>query len=360
MVRERKNKYTPDLVFPPGDTLKEVLEEIGMSQAELSERMSVTVKHVNSIVKGKASITEDTALRMERVLGVPASFWENLEQQYRSYLARKQERERLVEKKGWLARFPVNEMIKRRWIQKCNDPIEQLKELLTFFRVASWESYEDIWTEEGVAYRKSKAFKINSYALAAWLRKGEIEAESVKCGSFNEKGFKRQLKRIRKLSTEPPDVFLPKIKELCAECGVAVVFLKELPEIRVSGVTKWIKKDKALIQMSDRYKSDDHFWFTFFHEAGHILLHGKRDVFIENETVMTEDPKEEEANKFARDLLIPPKEYRKLTAKKPSLGDVELFAKRLQISPSIVVGRLQHDKILSFSVGHKFKQKIEF
>lgn len=360
MGNKEKNKYTPDTVFPPGDTLEETLEEIGMSQAELAERMDVTTKHVNSIIKGKASITEDTALRMERVLGVPASFWQNLEQQYRSFLARKRERERLAEKKDWLSKFPIKEMIKRKWIQKADDPIDQQQELLNFFGVASWTSWAGIWSAKRTEYRKSDVFKTNSNAMAAWLRKGEIEAEAMECNTYDEKYFRKQLKNLRKLTIKEPEIFLPEIQRLCAECGVAVVFLKELPQTRVNGATRWLKKDKALIQISDRYKRDDQFWFTFFHEAGHILLHGKKDVFIEDDMEKANDPKEKEADEFAQNILIPQKEYRKLIRKFPTLEEIKLFSEKLQIAPGIVVGRLQHDQILSFSAGNKLKQKIVF
>lgn len=358
MGNESKNRYAPDVVFPPGYTLAEILEETGMSQADLAERMNVTPKHVNGMIKGKAPVTEETALRLERVLGVPASFWQNLELQYRSYLARRQERERLSEKKEWLARFPVAEMIRRKWIRKCNDEIDQLAEMLNFFRVATWDSWQDVWNGEGAAYRKSSVFRTNPNAMAAWLRKGEIEAEALECAPYDEKAFRKILQEIRELTRERPGVFLTEVPARCAACGVAVVFLKELSKTRVSGAARWLKKDRALIQISDRYKSDGQFWFSFFHEAGHILLHGKREVFIEDEEEKGDDPKEREADAFSRDILIPPKRYRELTRRKITLSAVESFAEEIGVSPGIVVGRLQHDRLLRFSVGNKLKQRI--
>ena len=125
------------------------------------------------------------------------------------------------------------------------------------------------------------AYQTNHYAVAAWLRKGEIEAGKIETSSYNPRSFKGALKKIRSLTTEPPEIFEPEVKKLCAEGGVAIAFAPELPGTRVYGATRWLKATKALIQMSLRGKTDDHLWFTFFHEAGHILLHGKDELFIE-------------------------------------------------------------------------------
>lgn len=359
MVNEGKNEYRPNKVFPPGETLQETIDAMGMSQSELATRMNVTEKHINSIIKGKASISEDTALRLERVLGIDASFWRNLEHNYRQFLAEASERQRLSQKKDLLSKFPVKSMIKRNWIKGCNDSIKQLQELLSYFQVATMESLDNIWMTQA-NFRQSPAFKSNPYAVAAWLRQGEILAEGIDCAPYDKKALREILPELRELSTQTPDEFMPKIQKLCADCGVAVVFLAELPETRVCGVTRWIKKDKALIQLSGRYKRDDHFWFTLFHEIGHIFLHGKREVFIEEENNSTEKPKEVEADNFAANKLIPKKDFKRLVKYgPPSLPDVEKFAKDLQIAPGIVVGRLQHEKYFSFSVGNKLRQKIE-
>ncbi len=359
MVNEKRNEYRPDIVFPPGDTLQETIEAMGMSQAELATRMDVTEKHINEIIKGKATISEDTALKLERALGIDSSFWRNLEHQYRKYLAETNERKRLSQKQEWLSKFPLKQMINWGWIQGFKDPVDQLTELLSFFRVATWESWENVWVKNA-SFRKSSVFQSNPNAIAAWLRKGEIIAKSLDCQPYDKKSFKRMLPTLKHLSIETPEYYLSKIQELCAKCGVAVVFLPELPETRVSGVTRWLNKDKALIQLSDRYKKDDHFWFTFFHEAGHIILHGKREVFIENEESQSQNSKEKEANKFAADTLIPPKEYAKLVQSgKPTLGQIKAFAERIQIAPGIVVGRLQYENYLLFSQGNRLKKNIK-
>ena len=361
MGSKRGNEYRPNVVYPPGDTLLETIEAMGMSQAELAARMGVTEKHVSSVVKGKSPISEDTALRLERVLGIDAAFWRNLEHLYRRHLAEQEERKRLGQKKAWPERFPLKEMIRRKWIDFYDDPVDQLTELLSFFGVATWDSWQDLWTKDA-AYRTSPVFEINPSAMAAWLRRGELLAREIPSEPFDGKAFRRLLPELRALSQRSVEEYLGELPKRCASCGVVLVFLKELPETRVSGVARWLSKDRALIQLSDRYKTDDHFWFALFHEAAHILLHGKRDVFIEEDIGKGTGEKEDEANRKASEWLVPSEgPYEGLIAQRPiRLVDIEETAEAMGIAPGILVGRLQHDKALPFSHGNRLKRTIRF
>jgi addiction module HigA family antidote len=344
MVNSR-NQYFPDSVSPPGETLDELLEGIGMPQAELARRMGRPIKTINEIVKGKTAITPETALQLELVLDIPASFWNNREKRYQEYLARLAEKKYLEEQILWLEHFPTREMIKFGWIEKHNNKIDQLRELLNFFGVASPKDWETIWLESADAvFRQSPAFEADQHCVSAWLRKGEIDAQSIDCAPYDNKRFIHALHEIRNLTENSPKEFVPKAQELCSQAGVALVFIPSLPRTRASGATRWLSKDKALIQLSLRYKTNDHLWFTFFHEAGHILLHGKREAFVEDGVMDNE--KEDQANRFAADFLIPPDEYSSFspTYAHFSKEDVIKFAMNIRIHPGIVVGRLQHDE----------------
>src|SRR5262249_31499385 len=145
----------------------------------------------------------------------------------------------------------------------------------------------------------------------AWIRLGEVEAQRIECQPFDRDQFKQALDEIRALTAEGPDVFVPKMQELCAAAGVAVVFTPEIKGAPVSGATQWLTPDKALIQLTLRHKSNDHFWFSFFHEAGHILKHGKKEKFVEDGAA--QDEREKEANRFAEDFLIPRERATELT-----------------------------------------------
>ena len=153
---------------------------------------------------------------------------------------------------------------------------------------------------------------------------------------------------------------MSRMKELCREAGVALVFVPELPRTHVSGATRWLSSDRALILQSLRYRKDDHFWFTFFHEAAHILLHGKHAVFIDDESKALSD-EEIRADSFAANHLIPRARYERFVSVRPiSRARVLAFAEDLEIAPGIVVGRLQHDKLVPFSWFQDLKRTFVF
>lgn len=355
-----KNQYNPDFVTPPGETLLETLEVIGMTQAEFAERTGRPKKTVNEIIRGKAAITPETALQFEKVLGVPASFWINREQNYQEWLAREQEKSNFEQYLSWIEKFPVKEMAELGWIKKHDEPIDKLNELLRFFGIASPQQWEAVTNDLSLAFRRSAAYEAEPEIISAWLRKGEVESQSIDCEPFDADAFRKALDEIKLLTNESPDVFVPKIKELCAKAGVAVVFVHELRRLRTNGATRWLNPSKALIQLSLLYKTDDHLWFTFFHEAGHILLHGKRDIFLEGNIETNE--KEEQANRFSADYLILPGEYKNFYPQGSFFSKAEImeFSKKLGIAPGIVVGRLQHDKRIPMKNCNDLKRKLHW
>lgn len=361
MARAIRNEYEPDLVSPPGETLQETLEAMGMTQAELSERTGRHRKTINEIIQGKAPITPEIAVQLERVLGVPTDFWSRREQQYRDFLARRDERRRLEEQTDFLTEIPVQAMANQGWIARHKDSVDQLREVLNFFGVASPQQWRELWSENlQVAFRKSRAFQGDPGAVAAWIRRAELLAQQLDCRPFDAPRFKTALREARSLTTTPPEVFVPKLQELCAHGGVACVFVPELPKTRASGATRWLTPGKALIALSLRYKSDDQLWFSFFHEAGHILLHPKKAIFIE-EADGAEDEMERQADRFATSLLIPGADW-KAFSRKPRFSKqaIRRFAHEQGIAPGIVVGRLQHEGRIPFSHCNDLKKRFEW
>jgi addiction module HigA family antidote len=357
-----KNEFQPDLVTPPGDTLLEILEEKGMSQAEFANRTGRPKKTINEIIKGKTAITHETAIQFERVLGTSKDFWINREHNYRVWLIRLEERKKLAENIPWMRNFPLRAMIKMGWIHEFADPIDQTDELLRFFGVASPIQWQEMLQE--TQWRQSPTFAANPASITAWLRMGEISAQSIKCAPYDEGNFRKSLSEIRKLTILSPQDFIDQLVELCSRAGVIVTFVPEIPGTHVCGATRWINSNNALIILSLRYKTDDHFWFTFFHEAGHVLLHGKKDVFIEDNAEVTDQIqiKEKEADQFAAAFLIPPREMRKL---KPdftylSHADFLKFSRILGIAPGIIVGRFQHDGKIPNKNFNRLKRKLEW
>lgn len=359
MSEDVKNQYSPDWVSPPGETLLEVLTDRGMGQSELATRTGRPKKTINEIVQGKASITPDTALQLELVLGIPAAFWNAREALYREFLARQRGREDLEDQQDWLRDVPYAELVKLGWLAKHKEKAARVEEALRFFGVASVDSLQEVWAQPQATFRRSERLASRVGALMAWLRKGELEAQRLSPGEYREDLFRKVLTEIRSLTRKPHHGIGQAIAEHCARAGVVVVHVPEVPGARVWGATRWMSPSRPLIQLSLRYKTDDHFWFTFFHEAAHILLHGKRAVFVEEEGGDTGDRKEQEADGFAADWLIPPPAYARFAARRDftDIG-IRRFAHQLGIAPGIVVGRLQHDKLVRPDRFYDLKQKV--
>ncbi len=359
MTNRIQNEYMPDMVTPPSETLQEILDTIGMTKAELADRIGKTPKFINDVINHGATITPVTAMELEKALGTPASFWNNRERRYRECLARQDERKRLQKEIKWLESFPVNEMINAGWVKKQKDKIDQAEGLLRFFGIASSNQWQKLWLSPSAVYRKSKAFESKPEASSVWLRKGELQAQEIMCEPFDKNKFKSALKEIRQLTRSEPWQFETKTIQLCAASGVAVVFTPPIKGAPVYGATRWLTPEKAMIQLSLRGKFEDLLWFTFFHEAGHILLHGKKEVFIEGDNDRTE--KELEADRFAANFLIPPSAWQGFisSANFRSSIAVESLAAAQQISPAIVVGRLQHEKIIPFSYLNGLRRRFQ-
>ena len=357
MVNDVLYEYRPDVVSPPGETLEEILEDLGMSQADLAERTGRPKKTINEIIRGKATITPETAIQFERVLGSPASFWLEREKQYREFLARQRDDESLAEDVDWLDNFPIETMAQQGWIEKHTNRVDQLRELLSFFRIST----RSRWETTNALFRQSRAFEMNPDAVSAWLQQGERLARDIRCAPYDKILFEEVLQQARTLSRAPFEIARAELVHLCAQAGVAFVIVPELPQTRVYGATRWLAPRKALIQLSLRYKTDDQFWFSFFHEAAHILLHGKKRAFLHSEDD-TEDQCEIEANQFATEFLIPSKRLEQLIHERRekyfSQALVEHFAEELHIAPGIVVGRLQHEGQLPRTHLNKLKRPV--
>jgi addiction module HigA family antidote len=353
--------FKPDYVFPPGETLLETIEALGLTQKQLAARMGRPDKTINEIIKGVAQITPDTALQLEKVTGVPSSFWNSAESNYRAHLARVEDEERQQEEVGWIKRFSYTQMVSLGLVEELEDKAARVGQLLRFFGVATPMQWESTYGGLCGAARESNHLKSDLGDLSAWLRVGELMAQKIDCRAYDRDAFIANLQRVRALTATNPVEAWPEVRRLCAEVGVAVVLVPELPKTHVSGFTRWLTPEKAIIQLSLRYKTDDSLWFTFFHEAAHILLHGKRDVFLEYRGV--DNPKEREADQWAGDFLIPQKEWEGFLTSlppKPSPTPIKNFAQKLGIAPSIVLGRLQHrEKRVSPANFNSLKHKLE-
>ncbi|MEM6792338.1 MAG: helix-turn-helix domain-containing protein [Acidobacteriota bacterium] len=345
--------FDPDWLSPPGGTIEDLLEERSWTQTALAERLGFTTKHINGLIHGRVAITAPMAQRLSRVLGSTASFWLMREAQYRAALEQLKTDEYAESNLDWIRELPLGWMQKQGWIPSNSSKKLQVIDALEFFEVASVKAWRQVFERPLIAWKASEKFEKKPGAVAAWLRRCQIEVSRIACRPYDKPAFRRTLKELVPLSCEEdPKVFVPRLIESCAQCGVAVVFVPAPPGCPANGMTSWLSPDKAMLALSLRYKSNDHLWFTFFHEAGHILLHSKKLLTLEG--VEGLDPELElEADAFARDALIPPSEGVRLASLgrkgKISKAEVRRFAARVGVAPGVVVGRLQKEGSVPWS-----------
>ncbi|MBU1411455.1 ImmA/IrrE family metallo-endopeptidase, partial [Myxococcota bacterium] len=317
------------------------------------------VKTINEIIKGKAAITPETAIQLERVFGAPASFWMNREARYREALARQAEWARLRSFNTWLRELPLADMKRWGWVLSRHDIGAQVEECLKFFGVAD----VDVWRREYLlpmaAFRAASTIEKHPGAVAAWLRQAQHEAEKISCAPFDHEKFEDAIIKLRGLCqlTNSKEMINAIVSE-CAPAGVAVVIVRTPKGCPAFGATRWLSPTKALMALSFRYLTNDVFWFSLFHEAAHILLHREHHPLI-IEFKGLDDDKEKEADRFAADFLIPPSEAAHLNML-TSAKEIEAFAKRLNIAPGIVVGRLQHEKRITFDQFDSLKVRYKW
>lgn len=332
-------EFRPNWASAPGDTIADILKERDLSVLQFAKRMGNTSGDANDLLQGRTTITLAIARQLKRVLGASVEFWMSRDFQYREGIARLH-----LSDEEWISEIPLGDMIKFGWLSPAPHPSDEMAACLRFFNLPSvraWrEAYADV--QEMVTFRTSPSFDSRPAAVAAWLRQAEIEAASIDCNPWDAKRFCESLSSIRSLTRKKdPNLFIPELQKCCAESGVAVAVVRAPTGCRASGATRFLSTDKALLLLSFRHLTDDHFWFSFFHEAGHLLLHGKKALFLEGVDTPSA-AEEQEASEFAARILIPAEFQSALLALPVNGREVIRFARRLGVSRGIVVGQLQH------------------
>lgn len=357
------NEYYPESVTHPSEILKETLEEKNMGAKELAIKTGKPEKTITAVLKGESSITPDMAVLLEQVLKIPAHFWNEAQRNYDEYKARLNYQATIDNCKDWARSFPYAKMARNGWVKSTRKAEEKVIALFNFFGVASQKGFEDYYFNQRskVAFRLSLKNQENALAIAAWLRRGEIQAESLKAPDFNKTLLKKKLPILKSIMAKQSKEFFQELRSVCLSAGVKVVHTPCLPKAAVHGSTRWIN-NTPLIQLSGRYRRNDIFWFTFFHEIGHILLHGKKYISIENISVEGEELElEKEADDFAVEWILSKKEEEEILKSAPlSHEDIIEYAEKFGTHPACIIGRFQHREMLPFGIGNELFEPINF
>lgn len=335
--------YTPDTAIHPGKTILFALRNEGISQKNLAMRMGISEKHLSQIINGEASFSVEFAFKLANTLGGSVSFWNNLERNYQETKANIARRQQIRSEIPLLSEYPYNELAKRGYVSKTSDKEAQVENLHRFLSVDSLHYVPKI---ENTAFRMKGEEQGKGGTIAAWLRCGEIEARKQEVAPFSETKLKQILPQLKELTRLPVGESLSGITSLLNSAGVAIVLIRHFQGTCVSGAFRWVH-DVPVIQLSDYYPWADIMWFNLFHEIGHLVLHKKKESFLDFDSVANRlDPiKEAEADAFATEQLIPSREYSRFLQKGDfSLDAIRTFAATLNIDTGIVAGRLCHDK----------------
>ncbi|MET0061124.1 MAG: ImmA/IrrE family metallo-endopeptidase [Candidatus Thiodiazotropha endolucinida] len=359
-MNARKNMKS-DWAVPPGRTISDILNERCISIDNFSKSTGLSVFQARQLLLGNLAISNELASVLEETLGSTKSFWLKREKQYKEDIVRRDEIIKETEK--WYQELPVNDMVKFGWITPSRNHKEKKKKCLDYFEVTNaidwYRKYERL--HFSTAFKISNSFESKAESIITWLRQGSIISNRIKCAPFNSVLFQEKLKSIRALTREKePTIFLPALTKICAACGVAVVVVPTPSRCSASAATFFTSRAKATLLLSFRYLSEDHFWFSFFHESGHIVLHDRELVFLEG-VDKENSVQEEEADDFAVNMLIP-EEYKAemLSFRSKDWRRIIRFAKKLGISPGIVVGQLQHHGLVPHNRLNKLKVRYKW
>lgn len=336
-------------VAPPGQLMRRLLKTKNISQAQLAQRTGLSTKTVSQIALGIAPLSPDTALRLERALGIASGDWLALEASYQNWQSKQKAAQQLAQYTTWLKSFPVAILEQRGILSRDASPGEQVGQLLSFFQVADPAAYEDVWSSPVASgFRRSQHHDIDPFASSVWLRLGEQEAERLEqqfgaLPDFEGPKFSALLPKLKELTTRRDlrEAFA-ELQQRCFEAGVFVVFVPEVSGSRACGAARWLSPTRPIIVLSARNKKADGFWFSFFHEAAHLLLHSKREIYMDTGKAEDDfDGYEGEANRHATRVLLG---VHGAKALKPQMtaAEIHALADRAGVSPAIVAGQLAH------------------
>lgn len=347
MVRSRSYIATP-----PGATIKEQLKDRGMSQKEFAARMDMSEKHISKLINGEVQLTPETAVRLEMVLGVPAKFWNNLEAIYREKIVKAEAENAMDADAEMVKQFPYNEMAKFGWVPETRKINEKVVNLRKYFEVVELSLLESEQITR-IACRRLAITEKSDLALIAWAQEAKIKARNIQTAPININDLISVLPKLRKMTMLKPGEFCPALKKCLADCGIALVFLPHLKGSFLQGAS-FMDGNKIVVGLTVRGKDADKFWFSLFHELAHIVLGhvGRLNGTSEDD--------ERAADQWSGNTLIPSDDFEAFRRD----GDyserrVLQFAKAQGIAPGIVVGRMQLEGMIQYSMLNNLKEKYE-
>lgn len=341
MLEAEQHEFVPNWFSKPADSLLSLMNRRGVSIETVASEIDGGMETMRGLVMGTQAIDSALASSLSATVGGSPIFWLKRQEKYEQALdfVLHKVSDELDE---WLKHVPVFGSKPRGRLSDAQKKIE-LRKRLAFYEVNNLESWYARYGQmrNKTQFRASQTFSSKDGAISLWLRQGELEAALTSTQKWNPEKLRNSLSSILGLSKiRHPARFLPKLKALAAEAGVAIVVVKAPNGCRASGASRLVTSEKAMVLLSFRHLSDDHFWFTLLHEFGHLLLHNAESFVDSDDTY--QDEREQEANNFARACVIPVSRWEEFIDLRCDKNSVMRFSVSLGIAAGLVVGQLQH------------------
>ena len=342
------------IATPPGVTIKEQLDDRGMTQKEFAKRMGMSEKHISRLINGEVHLTPDAAERLALVLGIPASFWNKLEAIYQEKLAKVQKENELEEEKELAKKYPYHKMAEAGMVSATNIWEEKVVNLCKFFEVSNLKLLQNRELMP-IACRKLSDTEKSTYIMLTLAQYAKIQARDIEVAPFCADTLKEKLKEVRALTMHETMDFSKELADILKACGVALVYLPQIKGSFLHGITFYDNNTNTIVLgISMRGKYADRFWFSLFHEVSHIL----QGHIYQKEGASEND--ERNADKMAAEILIPSAERKQFYQDANySIGSIRNFADSIKVGEDIVIGRLQNDKKLRQNELNSYKRKYE-
>ena len=362
-----KVEYQALIAFHPGYYVKDYIEEQGITQEEMAKRLQTTPKYVSDLVNGRTPLSDEMALRLSIVCGTSVKMWLNLNQNYIEKKLEIERQRKIDEECNLIRQIEYKFWMELGVVKSTRSAEEKVQELQRYLKVSSLKvlGQRDFLVQYKTSV--SEVTDVNVINANAWVQTAINMGMQMESAPFNKNRLTEAIPQIRKMTVQEPKVFCPQLKELLAECGVALVLLPNLKNCGIDGAVKWLGKDKVILALNDRRKYADVFWFALFHELGHVLQQRIKVLLVSEKNRNDLEageliPRlEREANTFSQNILIPVMDYKEFIEQNPkgfTEEVIQCFAEKINILPGIVVGRLQQDHLLSYhTVLNKMKIK---
>lgn len=353
-------KYNDIIAFHPGYYINELIEDMGITQEEFATRLGTTPKTVSKLVNGECNLSNDLIQRLSSMFGLSVEFWFSLQNKYEEKKLEIEQIQRIDNQKDIVKTIDYSYFVRVVALPVAKKIEDKIKNLCKYLKVSDLNVLLKpdflVNYRTGIGEMQSKNV-INS---RVWLQTAMNIGETKSAKKFDAQKLKRYIPEIRNMTVQEPAIFLPRLREIFEECGVIFVLLPSLKNSGINGAVKWYNHDKVLLAMNDRRCYADTFWFSLFHEIKHVLQQKIKIVFLSRTDMnLLDNSLEKEANDFAGEVLIPSKEYENFKYKNISEESIKQFALEIGIHPGIVVGRLQHDKIISVQHFNGLKEQYK-